>query len=107
VWQFTPTGLIYIHAKTRGGVFDAFPRFIALGVCYTLDLIESGNCVSDMGGVVDRFFALLRESEFAALKTIPLTLVDPTHSLALHFQYEDAPRTLLVPLSICMYRKKS
>jgi hypothetical protein len=79
VGQFTPTGLIYIHAESRGGVFDAFPRFIAVGVCYTLDLIESGNGVSDMSGVVDRFFALLRESEFAALKAIALGFVNPTH----------------------------
>jgi hypothetical protein len=68
-----------MHAKSRRGVFDAFPRFVALGVRYTLDLIESGNGVSDMSGTVDRLFALLWESEFAALKTIPLTLVDPTH----------------------------
>jgi hypothetical protein len=65
-------------------MFDAFPRFIALGVCYTLDLIESGNGVSNMSCVVNGLFALLRECEFAALKLIPLAFVDPTHIMKTH-----------------------
>lgn len=46
-----------------GSCLDSFPRLITFRIRHTLDLIEAGDCIADMGCIVDRLFFFLRKCE--------------------------------------------
>lgn len=59
--QLLPVCLFHLHAEVFGGVFDSVECLLALLVRDTLYLVEAGDGVTDMGGVLKRFFALVGE----------------------------------------------
>jgi hypothetical protein len=46
-----------------GSGLDAFPGFIALGVGYTLYLVETRYCVPNVRGIVNGLLLFLREGK--------------------------------------------
>jgi hypothetical protein len=79
VRKLMPAGFVHFHIVLLGRVFDALPRFVAFLVRNALHLVEPGDCVADVRGVVDRFFALLGKSELASGDLVSLFFVDFAH----------------------------
>jgi hypothetical protein len=75
VWllaEVLPASLRHVDAVVLCGGLDVGEGLFALVVCDILDLIEAGDGVADMGGVVQRLLALVGEGidgcgELAAL----------------------------------------
>ena len=63
VAEFAPVGFGHFDAELFGGGFDVVEGFFAICVGDVLDLVEAGNGVADVGGVVEGFFALFGEGE--------------------------------------------
>ena len=55
--EFVPALLVDFDAVLVGGFLDPLPRFVAVFVGDTFDLVEAGDRVPDMAGVVERFLA--------------------------------------------------
>ena len=54
-------GFGHLDAELLGGGFDVVEGLFAFGVGDVLDLVEAGDGVADVGGVVERLLALFGE----------------------------------------------
>ena len=78
--QFAPVLLIQLYFVLLRGGFDAFPGGIALSIGHPLHLLEAGDRVAHVSGVVDRFFSLLWESEVFVGDMIAASFSDLGHT---------------------------
>jgi hypothetical protein len=62
VWKLAPT--LFVHFNTKGlrSVLNPLPRFVALGIGDVLHLIEPGDRIPDVRGVVEGFLLRVGES---------------------------------------------
>src|SRR6185369_10612100 len=61
---------------------DALPGFVALLVGHPLDLVEAGDRVAHVAGVLQRLFALLREGEGAGGEIVAVLGVQSCHEVS-------------------------
>ena len=61
--QFAPVLFVQLYLVFFRGGFDALPGGVAFSGGYPLHLLETGDCVADVSGVMDRLLTLLGESE--------------------------------------------
>jgi hypothetical protein len=66
----------HVDSVVFGGGFDVGEGLFALVVGNVFDLIEAGNCVSDVGGVGERLFALVGEGVGSRGKFVALLCVE-------------------------------
>src|SRR5205085_12482884 len=59
--QLSPASFGDVDVVFASGGADATPRLVAIGVADALDLIEAGDCISNMPRVDQRLLALSRE----------------------------------------------
>jgi hypothetical protein len=78
--KFAPVLLIQLYFVLLRGGFDAFPGGIAFSIGHPLHLLEAGDRVAHVSGVVDRFFALLWESEVFVGDMIAASFSDLGHA---------------------------
>jgi hypothetical protein len=91
-----------MHAELLGRVGYALPSDVAFSLADSLYLVEAGYCVSDMTGVDQGFFPLVREGELVVSQSV---LLSPAQS----FGHPDSsgrltdlmPSTHLMPSSAC------
>jgi len=67
--------------SSRG--FNAFPGCVAFRIGHALHLLEAGDGIAHMSGIMNRFFAFLRESKIFIRDVIAASFVDFGHAYAL------------------------
>jgi hypothetical protein len=72
-----PVVFIHVDIEFLSGGLDPFPCLVAFGVGDAFYLVEPGDRVADVGGVVDRFLALLRERELRRRDSVFLRGTEP------------------------------
>ncbi len=70
--EFVPGGFGKFDAELFGGGFDVSEGLVAFGVSDIFDLVEAGDGVADVGGVVERLLALIGEGEGVLAETVAL-----------------------------------
>ncbi len=78
--EFVPTGLVHFNVELFGGVFNALPGFVPFAIRHALDLIEAGDGVTNVFGIVQRFLALLGEGEFGRAQFILFFFIKLAHA---------------------------
>jgi hypothetical protein len=71
-----PVGFGYFNTIVFGCGFDVGEGLFALVVCNILDLVEAGDCVADVGGVVERLFAFFGKGVDGGRKIVALLRVE-------------------------------
>jgi hypothetical protein len=71
-----PIGFWHFDAIVFGCGFDVGEGLFALVVGDILDLVEAGDCVADVRGVVERLFALFRKGVDGGRKIVALLGVE-------------------------------
>jgi hypothetical protein len=61
--QHPPIRLYNLNSKPSGTELDPSPSFVAFRISDTLDLVEAGDRIANMGGVFQRFFSLRGKRE--------------------------------------------
>src|SRR4051812_50222012 len=77
--DFAPALLADLDAVLVGRLLDSPPRIIALIVRHAFDLVEAGDRVAHVAGVVERLLALLRERELILVEAGALGFVEFGH----------------------------
>src|SRR4051812_21642624 len=77
--QLAPALLADLDAVLLGGALDAAPRRVALVVADAFDLVEPGDRVAHMAGVVQRLLALLGKSELVLVQRVAMLGVEFGH----------------------------
>src|SRR5437868_2706073 len=77
--QLAPALLAHFDAVLLRGALDAAPRRVALVVADAFDLVEPGDRVTHVAGVVERLLALLGKSELVLVELIAMLGVEFGH----------------------------
>src|SRR4051794_31450077 len=77
--DLAPALFVHFDAMLVCGFLDAPPGGVALVVADAFDLVEAGDRVADVAGVVERFLALLGERELILVQAIALLFVELGH----------------------------
>lgn len=78
--KLAPVLLIQLNSVFLRGRLDALPGGVAFNVGHPLHLLETGDCVAQVGGVMDRFFPFLGESEVRIGDMIAAGFTDLGHA---------------------------
>ena len=78
--KFAPVLLVQFNVMLLRGGLNAFPGGISFGVAHALHLPETGDCVADVSGVMDRFLAFLGESEVVIGDLVAASFIDLGHA---------------------------
>jgi hypothetical protein len=78
--QFAPVLLIQLYFVFLRSGFDAFPGGVAFRVGHPLHLLEAGDCVAHVRGVMDGFFTFPGESEVLIGDMIAASFSDLGHA---------------------------
>src|SRR5256714_12763694 len=103
--QLAPATNLDLDPVLAGGRPDAAPGGLALAVADALDLIEAGDGVADVTGVVERLFAFLRKSERLGRHAILLPGAEPGRSP--FDSCATSPRALLAPGALDVPARRS
>lgn len=77
--EIAPILFIEFDVEFAGGGADALPGFVALGVRYSLHLVETGDGVANVFRVVEGLFPFFGKRVFAAGNLIAIVLIEFAH----------------------------
>ena len=80
MWKLAPTLFVHFNAECLRSALNPLPRFVALGIGDVLHLIEPGDRIPDVRGVVEGFLLRVRESIAGFRDMAALCLCEFTHA---------------------------
>src|SRR4029079_3098360 len=78
--KLAPALLAHFDIEFVGRLLDPPPRCVALVVAHALDLVEAGNRVAHVAGIVQRLLALFRKCELVLIESVTLLFAQFGHS---------------------------
>jgi hypothetical protein len=78
--QFPPAPFAHLNLKLVGGTLDTLPSFVALFIAHSFHLVKASDRIPNMRRIMQRLFALLRESIILAAQFISFFFVDLAHT---------------------------
>src|SRR3954466_15581497 len=92
--ELEPALLADFDAVLVGRLLDPPPGRVALVVADAFDLVEAGDRVADVAGIVERLLALLGECELVLVEAVALLFVEFGHeSSPAQGRFKNAPHS--------------
>lgn len=81
ITDFAPIAFLDVNPEFVRCGLNPFPGCVLFGVGDSLHLVKSRNCITDVCGVVDRFFSLGGKGELLAWNLVAVFLVELAHRM--------------------------